>query len=505
MPDFRSNFGCPPAELGHDNDVKSFTCFLCFIGLVCGALAVEPAPVHHWQLEPGQWSGRTLTLGDGTAEAKVAPAFDGKALKLNGDNRIVSPLQAKDLPAKALSVEAWVRIDKGTKWGGILSYSQDNGSYEKGWLLGYNDAVFVFSLATGEGLRHLNSQTQFEPGTWYHVAATYDGAVSKIYVNGVKEAESTANAGKIDYPTADIGAHYVLGAYYDKDEFFPMVGQIREARLYGEALKASAFEVRAGLRGKDSKGPISFAQRPYVMWRPDLKAEVHWAANEAGPSFVHADIQGTRTKVAVAEPASGHALQLAPEQTVRLRLETAQRGSTPFEIDTRLNYAPRTGGVCVILDPADLTQTRRLVADYKVLLVCADAEQRRRFRTELYRDGLLGHRVSLFAADALATLPPCSANLVTGAKPSNATGLAEIERILTPGGKAVFGSDENSAAELERPPLPGAGTWTHQYGNAGNATYTGETLSGAKSTGDFALQCVPSGPEPDDRLGRVQR
>ena len=478
-----------------------------FILLGCvGAFAAEPIPLHHWQLEPNQWTGRTLASGGLNAEAKVAPTFDGTALKLNGDNRVVSPLQAKNLPEQALSVAAWVRIDKGTKWGGILSYSQDNGSYEKGWLLGYNEVGFVFSLATGKGLRHLNSLTSFEAGIWYHVAATYDGAVSKLYVNGVKEAESAANAGKIDYPEAKVGAHYVLGAYYDKDEFFPMVGQIREARLYDSSLKSSAVEVLAGLRGKDTKGPIAFAQRPYVMWRPDQKAVVHWQASptQPGDSFLHTDIGGTRVKQPVTEPASGEVLQLAPEQTVRLRLESAQRSSSPFEIDTRLNYAPRAGGVCVVLNPVDLSQARRLADEFKVLVICADEALRRRFRAELYRDGLLGHRISLFEADALATLPPCSANLVTGTKPDD---LAPIERILTPGGKAVFGAGSlvEKTPDLERPPLPGAGSWTHQYGNAGNATYTGEMLGGAKGTDDFALQWIgrPGGDFGIDRNPRM--
>ena len=56
--------------------------------------------------------------------------------------------EGKGLPKEALSVEAWVRIEKPTRWGGILSAIQDNGSYERGWLLGYENQQFCFALAT---------------------------------------------------------------------------------------------------------------------------------------------------------------------------------------------------------------------------------------------------------------------------------------------------------------------------------------------------------------------
>ena len=44
-------------------------------------------------------------------------------------------LGAASLPRQALTVEAWVMIDRPQKWGGICGAIQDNGSYEKGWLL----------------------------------------------------------------------------------------------------------------------------------------------------------------------------------------------------------------------------------------------------------------------------------------------------------------------------------------------------------------------------------
>jgi hypothetical protein len=51
-----------------------------------------------------------------------------------------------EIPKKQFSVEAWVRIDEPLSWGGIVGAIQDNGSYEKGWLLGFVDQKFSFAL-----------------------------------------------------------------------------------------------------------------------------------------------------------------------------------------------------------------------------------------------------------------------------------------------------------------------------------------------------------------------
>ena len=83
--------------------------------------------------------------------------------------------EARKLPRKTFSVEARVRIDQTQKWGCVAGYSQDNGSYERGWLLGYNDDRFCFKLSTGKALGGAISSEAFTLGEWVNLAGQYDG------------------------------------------------------------------------------------------------------------------------------------------------------------------------------------------------------------------------------------------------------------------------------------------------------------------------------------------
>ncbi|MFN9877099.1 MAG: LamG domain-containing protein, partial [Planctomycetota bacterium] len=107
------------------------------------------------------------------------------------------------LPTKDFTVSAWVVIDQPEEWGGFAGVIQDNGDAESGWILGYNQDVFTFSLATkgandGDGkMTYLNGKTKFEPGKFYHVVGVYDGQQMQLYVNGQLDGESTEQTGEV--------------------------------------------------------------------------------------------------------------------------------------------------------------------------------------------------------------------------------------------------------------------------------------------------------------------
>jgi outer membrane protein assembly factor BamB len=72
---------------------------------------------------------------------------------------------------------------------------------------------------------------------------------------------------------------------------------------------------------------------------------------------------------------------------------------------------------------------------------------------------------------------------------------SEIMRVLRPGGIAII-----NGREQRRPPLDGAGEWTHLYGNAGNTACSGDSLVGGK----MALQWFGE-PGPEKMLDRHHR
>ena len=48
----------------------------------------------------------------------------------------------------------------------------------------------------------------------------------------------------------------------------------------------------------------------------------------------------------------------------------------------------------------------------------------------------------------------------------------------------------NAGIKLTRGPLAGSGEWSHQYGNASNAAFGGEKLSGVSNTDDLEVQWI---------------
>ena len=116
----------------------------------------------------------------------------------NGDDTY--SISISELPEKKFSVETWVKVDEPHSWGGIIGAMQDNGTYEKGWLLGFANSRFSFAL-NGKGgddsLNYMTADQDFIPGQWYHLAATYDGTTMNLYVNGESAATSNSQSGVI--------------------------------------------------------------------------------------------------------------------------------------------------------------------------------------------------------------------------------------------------------------------------------------------------------------------
>lgn len=140
----------------------------------------------------------------------------------------------------------------------------------------------------------------------------------------------------------------------------------------------------------------------------------------------------------------------------------------------------RTSGVvdgyCLDLGCGDGSLAAELArhSNLQVIAVDDDADLLAAARRRLRADRLLGARVTvLHAADLRDTgLPSYFANLIVSARSLTAAGavpLAEAERLLRPwGGVQVTGPAQQLQTHV-RGPLEGAGNWTHQYQNAGNA------------------------------------
>lgn len=253
-------------------------------------------------IEDGRWLDLTHTAA---AEVKGSPVFESigpaQGLRLDGrndwllvapDRESASPL----LPAREFSVTAWVLLDDTRADGGLAGFVQDNGDFEKGWVLGYDKQAFTFRLAStgaddGDGkLTTLRARSTIETGRWRHVAATYDGTTMRLYVNGNPEGESAAQSGDILYPAA---GRLAVGAYADDNELHPLEGALQEVKLYNRVMTAAEIagiaEMNAGLIAwKEAVNEaLQFVVKPYLQGATADSITVMAEMNGAASLTVH--------------------------------------------------------------------------------------------------------------------------------------------------------------------------------------------------------------------------
>ncbi len=226
---------------------------LSFLPLLLASTAPlrESGVVAHWVYDAknhsegafqplkGEWAmpfASPTFVGEGESQSLLLPP--GAPLMAAG-----AKLPASALPKEEITVEAWVAMDSYRYWGGIFCAMEDNGSHERGFLLGSRDRTFCLGISSeGKGdLTYLLARKTFKLGTWYHVVGTYDGETMRLYQNGELVAESAEQSGPILYDDMHTLATY---SYKDKDEDFRLVGAAHEVKLYDDALRAGDIERR---------------------------------------------------------------------------------------------------------------------------------------------------------------------------------------------------------------------------------------------------------------------
>lgn len=207
--------------------------------------------VGHWRMEEG--SGNVFTDDSGyenhamlqTAQGVTwGQGVDGLAVNLPGTSgRFANAASSTSLNiSDAITLAVWVRPNV-SKYKTIVSKINPNG-----YTLGMTNkakVLFWFNYDShGSQYRFESSSSLPTDGkTWVHIAATYDGRVAKIYINGVEDRSAT-------FPSVvKIGANnsnFVIGAL-DKNERW--TGGIDDLRLYNKALSATEVAALAGVSG----------------------------------------------------------------------------------------------------------------------------------------------------------------------------------------------------------------------------------------------------------------
>ena len=219
------------------------------IPVAAQTVVIEDGLIGYWSFNKDTVKGNTVkdVWGDQDAEMigklQIVEGKFGEAVRLEGGAgarvQITDDIKKAKLPTEEMTVELWVWDEQFIEWGGYMVAVQDNGAFEKGWLIGTRWKAFSFALSSdgaddGDGLlTYLNSANTYDVNEWHHVVGTYDGKEMKIYVDGKLEGTSSVQSGVINYPDR---IFFSMGAYKDDNEDFVHKGMIDEVRLYDRAL-----------------------------------------------------------------------------------------------------------------------------------------------------------------------------------------------------------------------------------------------------------------------------
>ncbi|MBI9016019.1 MAG: PQQ-binding-like beta-propeller repeat protein [Phycisphaerae bacterium] len=484
-----------------------------------------------------------------------------KALVFSGSDcqALIKNVAPSQLPPKIISVEACVLLKQGTQYGGIIGYIQDNGEYEKGWLLGYNNTQFNFVLSSksNERLTYLNSKSPFKKNKWHYVVATYDGIIMKLYVDGKLDNTSTVQKGDIDYPES---AYYAIGAYRDNDENFVMDGQIHKINVYDKVLTADQVAANFANRNKALLEPIVFKVEPHCQFITSTQAKISWqiaGANEIYLDFGPKGNFNQQYKFNSSDSLSVHKVEnLKARSVYQYRFRTDQGSvSDTYEIETAMNYivpeipqvditwqgaaevdynklareilsqSKVTKGYCVILGSTSGKLAYELARQSELRIYCFDDKQEIIDRTigNLTEADIYGARINVRQVKSLDALPLNAyfANLIVSETAltdgKNLNNKKEIERVLVPASGCFIQLDKsaNITSIYKRPELKNAGSWTHQYGDASNSANSGTRLANVTKTtdlqvawmgypgADFGLDRNPRMPAPLAVNGRL--
>ena len=181
--------------------------------------------------QSGNGNGGTLA---NTTWAGAGSGKYGNALSFNGTSSLVTVAHSSSLNlTTAVTMEAWVRPTTVTGWRTVM-LKERSGYY--GWAMyGNTDSNRPSANVYTSTDHDLRGTAQLAANTWTHLAATYDGTVIALYVNGTQAATVLAS-GSIISATGSlrIGGNTIWGEYFN--------GLIDEVRVYNRALTAGEIQ-----------------------------------------------------------------------------------------------------------------------------------------------------------------------------------------------------------------------------------------------------------------------
>jgi hypothetical protein len=192
----------------------------------------KAGPVAEYSFDEGEEAGSTVEdqagENDGTIEGATRSEHGryGAALEFPNEGCVSIPSSEALELGEEFTIEAWVRPES-LETGPII-YKEAEGFYSYDLDIGignYGRAEAEITPEGGEEHEGVVSPSSLETHVWTHLAATYDGAHIRLYLNGVLAATHAIYGADLESGgPLDIGCDGALGEHFE--------GRIDEVRLY---------------------------------------------------------------------------------------------------------------------------------------------------------------------------------------------------------------------------------------------------------------------------------
>jgi hypothetical protein len=135
------------------------------------------------------------------------------------------------------SVDAWIKYetDVSTNWMIIVDQAKYS-KYYKNIMVWLNNSTDAKKIAMYDGSWQYSNST-IPPDTWTHIAATTEGQVAKMYINGKLDATRTYSWNLTDNVTNFLG----IGGTSNNPSY-RMNGNIATVKIYNQVLTASEIK-----------------------------------------------------------------------------------------------------------------------------------------------------------------------------------------------------------------------------------------------------------------------
>ena len=222
--------------------------FVLVLGLVLtsAAKAADPDLAAYWKFDEGSGTTAFDSSGNGNdgifvGDPKWVPGKLGGALEFNGDDYLNcgngQSLQIQD----AITIAFWFKVDAfQTTWEAFMAKGDNSYRTSRGGGDGNATHMGISGTSVGGGNGWFNGNVIVTGGEWHHMAATYDGAEGRIYIDGVLDVTSpgTGQINISDY-------NFYIGENAQATGRF-LHGILDDVRIYNQALSATDISRIAG-------------------------------------------------------------------------------------------------------------------------------------------------------------------------------------------------------------------------------------------------------------------